>query len=1271
MRDSGDTKEKSQPNQLALHRALRAIADLPAQVLFYGTALLSVAAIGGVEMPEAGLGLLATGVGVNILSSMLERIARGELTDEDIRAQVKKAIEESDIAKQLTTRENQVLLAGLFRQLDVLQFALQDGQCDIALAITEQSRVYKTLAGELASDLSALKAQVGMLATHEQIEYLIQVTTREILPGAAPHFTVPFPPNPDFVGRDEELAQLHKMISQGDSPVGIRPTVLVGLGGIGKTQLAAEYAHRHRNNYPSGVFWVNAIDPLLDGFAGVAEMLGLADRDTPRDQAARQAWAYLDAHPDALVIFDNVVEPAKLNDPFVPGLIPANLCCRTLFTTRQRDFPRNFQPFEVRVLPEMAAMQLLLRERPKILAEHDPEAEWEAARIVCATLGWLPLALELAAAYLGTYGDVAPRDYLRRLRTEGRLTTVDDTELRAEDLPTRYHELIAASSGDLAERHHIAVRATLETQWARLHDEDARLLFQAAGQFPEATWIPTARLGLLTGITDEAEPGHPAPLTRGLNGLHAVSLIEELQQGQVRLHPLVREFAAGLTSEGEEGPFREWCAANMAAAYEDVAVMEEHCARRGVDAVQRDLTAGLGLLSTSGAGKTTAVRAALQGMLQVMQREAHVLRGWSRGESPALFAQQVHNRALDRRIGALTASAADRLAVLGLPWLKLGWRAGRESVMLERTLAGHAGVVQAVAVTPDGRRAVSASHDRTLKVWDLETGAEIRTLTGHAGVVQAVAMTPDGRRALSASGDGALKMWDLETGRETRTLVGHAGVAVAVAVTGDGQRAVSASRDRTLKVWDLETGAEIHTLAGHAGEVNAVAVTGDGRRALSGSLDRTLKVWGLETGADERTLTGHRYEVDAVAVTPDGRRAVSASSGGTLKVWDLETGAEIRTLTGHRYEVDAVAVTPDGRRAVSASRDWTLKVWDLDTGAEIRTLAGHDGWVNGVGVTGDGRRAVSASGDGTLKVWNLETGAEIRTLAGHAGVVQAVAVTPDGRRAVSASRYQTLKMWDVEAGREMRTLTGRTYDTVAVTPDGQRAVSASWWGKTLRVWDLETGAKMRALVGRAGVAVAVAVTGDGRRAVSGSLYGTLKVWDLETGAEIRTLAGHPGSVNTVAVTGDGQRAVSGSMDHTVKVWDMETGAKICTLTGHDGWVNGVAVTGDGQRAVSASRDGTLKVWDLETGVEIRTLAGHESWVNGVGVTGDGRWAVSVSHDRTLRVWDLETGAELASAALDGALHCLALTPDGATCVVGGAVGDVYCFQYVEGGNREG
>jgi WD40 repeat protein len=247
---------------------------------------------------------------------------------------------------------------------------------------------------------------------------------------------------------------------------------------------------------------------------------------------------------------------------------------------------------------------------------------------------------------------------------------------------------------------------------------------------------------------------------------------------------------------------------------------------------------------------------------------------------------------------------------------------------LSHTLEAHTGRVNAVALTPDERRAVSASDDGTLKVWDVASGDPVRTLEGHTLGVNAVALTPDGRRAVSASDDGTLKVWDVASGALLRTLKGHTLGVNAVALTPDGRRAVSASDDDTLKVWDMASGALLCTLEGHTGEVNAVALTPDGRRAVSASDDETLKVWDVASGAPLRTLEDHTFRVSAVALTSDGHRAVSASDDGTLKVWDVASGALLRTLEGHTGWVSAVAMMPDGRRAVSASDDETLNVWD-------------------------------------------------------------------------------------------------------------------------------------------------------------------------------------------------------------------------------------------------------------------------------------------------------------------------------------------------------
>jgi WD40 repeat protein len=308
-----------------------------------------------------------------------------------------------------------------------------------------------------------------------------------------------------------------------------------------------------------------------------------------------------------------------------------------------------------------------------------------------------------------------------------------------------------------------------------------------------------------------------------------------------------------------------------------------------------------------------------------------------------------------------------------------------------RTLDGHTDYVQAVALTSDGRRAVSGSH-LTLSVWDVETGRCLRTLEGHTDSVHGVAMTPDGRRAVSGSFYclrrqseplEPLRVWDLETGRCLRTLEGHTEGVCSVALTPDGRRAVSGGKDGTLRVWDVESGECLRTLKclstieWRPNSVNTVALTPDGCRAVVGCSDYTLRVWDVEAGKCLRTLEGHTNSVNTVALTPDGRRAVSGSedktgsSNNTLRVWDVESGECLHMLTG---SVSAVALTPDGCLAVSGGWDKTLRVWELETGRCLRTLEGHTEGVCAVALTPDGRRAVSGGKDGTLRVWDVEMG---------------------------------------------------------------------------------------------------------------------------------------------------------------------------------------------------------------------------------------------------------------------------------------------------------
>lgn len=284
-------------------------------------------------------------------------------------------------------------------------------------------------------------------------------------------------------------------------------------------------------------------------------------------------------------------------------------------------------------------------------------------------------------------------------------------------------------------------------------------------------------------------------------------------------------------------------------------------------------------------------------------------------------------------------------------------------------LKGHTGAILGIAISADGRRAVSGSFDNTVRVWDLEKRRIIATLHEHSNAVYGLALTPDGTLAVSGSADGTARVWNLETGKLI-TNIRHWAAVNSVAVTPDGRRAVLGSANKTVLVLDLESGKRIVNLERHAGSVWGVAITADGRRVISGSEDGTVQIWDLKEGKTTSHIV-RTGPVLAVAITADGRHALWGALDNTLRLWDLRAGRPIATFEGHTNRVLGIAMTPNGQRAVSSSEDSTVRVWDLALGKLIATLEGHTFAVNGVAISADGRRAVSGSDDNTVRVWDL------------------------------------------------------------------------------------------------------------------------------------------------------------------------------------------------------------------------------------------------------------------------------------------------------------
>jgi WD40 repeat protein len=592
--------------------------------------------------------------------------------------------------------------------------------------------------------------------------------------------------------------------------------------------------------------------------------------------------------------------------------------------------------------------------------------------------------------------------------------------------------------------------------------------------------------------------------------------------------------------------------------------------------------------------------------------------------------------------------------------------------------AGHTGNIRSVAFSPDGRYAVSAGDDQTIRLWEVITGKEVRVFAGHAEEVRSVAFSPDGRYLLSGSNDKTIRLWEVTTGRTVRVFRGHTFLVGSVAFSPDGRYAVSGSstrwlsvarKDKVVRLWDVATGAQIKALKGHKDAVSSVAFSPDGRHVLSGSDDKTIRLWSVATGETVQVFKGHKNVVSCAAFSPDGRYIVSGSDD--VRLWDVTTGRTVRVFKGHADHVHSVAFSPDGQHVLSGSGDENIRLWSVATGKTVKFFLGHSEDVLSVAFSPDGQHVLSGSDDKTVRLWDIGTGMEIKAFAGQVIEVHSAAFSPDGRYALSGGMDNNVLLWDVATGRRIRVLEGHKEPirAVAFSPDGRHVLSCSV-DKTIRLWDAETGRTIRVFTDHMNFISSVSFSPDGRYILSGMQ--DPRLYDVTTGAEIRRFKGHKFSSQAVAFSPDGRYALSGSMDNTVRLWEVATGRKVRVFRGHKSGVESVAFSPDGRYILSGSRDDTIRLWDAETGRTIRVFTGHRNWVRSVSFSPDGKYALSGGGDGTVRLWDTTTGALVKLfAGHEGSVYSVAFSPDGKYALSAGNDGAVRLWDAKSGQEMAG
>ncbi|PTQ78557.1 WD40 repeat protein [Nitrosomonas oligotropha] len=526
--------------------------------------------------------------------------------------------------------------------------------------------------------------------------------------------------------------------------------------------------------------------------------------------------------------------------------------------------------------------------------------------------------------------------------------------------------------------------------------------------------------------------------------------------------------------------------------------------------------------------------------------------------------------------------------------------------ILQIDSGGHMAIIKNIFFTHDGKMLISASNDKTVRVWDITSGKTIRILRGQIGPgvegkIYAAALSPDDRW-LALGGwfiredNSYIRLIDLLSGQVVRLLKGHRNVIQSLAFSADSRRLVSGSADTTARIWDVASGASLHTLNGHRNAIYAVAFSPDGRLTVTGSDDHSLKLWDSATGKQLADLHGHTDKVRSVAFTPDGRYLLSGSWDQTIRLWNSQTGAANKVLARQDATVDHLSIAPDGSKVLTGAGygQKINNVFAIPSGERLASFSGHQNVVVATAISPDGKTAATGDGDShEIYLWDIHTGTIQQHLIGRGELIWSIGFADDGRSITwgkTWSQESLLRKGEVEHSFQLKDAVGN-FSLALGKLIGSTAQSDSRFlhaigtagaisvgtasGQRDATLQIKKNGRVLHTVTRDGTNgyfhQSITLTPDGRTVVSGSGNGNITAYDTASGRKLRDFIGHTGDVWAVAPSPDGRLLVSGSGDQTVRLWEIASGKLLLTIFhGNDGeWV---AWTEDGFYTASAKGD---------------------------------------------------------------------------------------------------
>jgi WD40 repeat protein/mono/diheme cytochrome c family protein len=280
------------------------------------------------------------------------------------------------------------------------------------------------------------------------------------------------------------------------------------------------------------------------------------------------------------------------------------------------------------------------------------------------------------------------------------------------------------------------------------------------------------------------------------------------------------------------------------------------------------------------------------------------------------------------------------------------------------------------------------------------------------GYTNHLAISPDGKTAVTTSQDNNIRVWDVATGRNTRVIEPASAQTRCLAISPDGKIVAGGFHEKNVRFWILATGKEILTLAGHRGPVNSIAFSPDGKLAASSANDGTVRIWDTTNAAEVHSFADLKFPMSAV-FSPDGKLLAAGTSEGVL-LWDVANRRLVWNLLGHTKGVKSVAFSPDSAMLASTADDRTTRLWDVAAQRNTAILPGHNNQGGVVTFSPDGSMLATVGGDQTIRLFDLASRSMLGIIKLQNSGSGSVAFTPDGK-SLGAALFgpSTVVFWDL------------------------------------------------------------------------------------------------------------------------------------------------------------------------------------------------------------------------------------------------------------------